>query len=41
MDLSPRDVIITVDLAAGVRAAMIRTTDLTEAYVHENSAYST
>ena len=32
---------ITVDLAAGRAAATIRTTDLTAAYVHENSAYST
>jgi glutamate N-acetyltransferase/amino-acid N-acetyltransferase len=32
---------ISVDLAAGPHAATIRTTDLTEAYVHENSAYST
>ena len=41
VDLRPRDVRITVDLAAGPHAATIRTTDLTEAYVHENSAYST
>jgi len=41
VDLSSRDVIITVALAAGARSAVIRTTDLTEAYVHENSAYST
>jgi glutamate N-acetyltransferase/amino-acid N-acetyltransferase len=41
VDLSSRDVIITVALAAGTRSAVIRTTDLTEAYVHENSAYST
>jgi glutamate N-acetyltransferase/amino-acid N-acetyltransferase len=40
-DLTPRDVTITVDLAAGPAAATIRTTDLTAAYVHENSAYST
>jgi glutamate N-acetyltransferase / amino-acid N-acetyltransferase len=40
-DLRPRDVTITVDLAAGSHAAAIRTTDLTAAYVHENSAYST
>jgi glutamate N-acetyltransferase / amino-acid N-acetyltransferase len=41
VDLSPRDVTITVDLAAGPHAATIHTTDLTAAYVHENSAYST
>jgi glutamate N-acetyltransferase/amino-acid N-acetyltransferase len=41
VDLRPRDVTITVDLSAGPHAATIRTTDLTEAYVHENSAYST
>jgi glutamate N-acetyltransferase/amino-acid N-acetyltransferase len=41
VDLRPRDVTITVDLSAGPYAATIRTTDLTAAYVHENSAYST
>ncbi|HTZ94131.1 MAG TPA: bifunctional glutamate N-acetyltransferase/amino-acid acetyltransferase ArgJ [Streptosporangiaceae bacterium] len=41
VDLRPREVTITVDLAAGAHAAAIRTTDLTAAYVHENSAYST
>jgi len=41
VDLSSRDVTITVDLSAGPQAVMILTTDLTEAYVHENSAYST
>ena len=41
VDLSPRDVTITVDLAAGGQTATILTTDLTAAYVHENSAYST
>jgi glutamate N-acetyltransferase / amino-acid N-acetyltransferase len=41
VDLRPRDVRITVDLAAGTQAATIRTTDLTAQYVHENSAYST
>jgi N-acetylglutamate synthase/N-acetylornithine aminotransferase len=30
-----------VDLSAGPNAALILTTDLTEAYVHENAAYST
>ncbi len=41
VDLRPRDVTITIDLAAGPHSATIRTTDLTAAYVHENSAYST
>jgi glutamate N-acetyltransferase/amino-acid N-acetyltransferase len=41
VDLTPTDVTITVDLSAGPRSAVILTTDLTAAYVHENSAYST
>jgi glutamate N-acetyltransferase/amino-acid N-acetyltransferase len=41
VDLTGRDVTITVDLSAGPQSAVILTTDLTEAYVHENSAYST
>jgi len=41
VDLSGREVTITVDLAAGPDTAFVYTTDLTEAYVHENSAYST
>jgi len=41
VDLRPREVTIAVDLAAGQRAATIRTTDLTADYVHLNSAYST
>ncbi len=41
VDLSPRDVTITIDLAAGPQSATIATTDLTVAYVHENTAYST
>ena len=40
VDLRPRDVRISVDLSAGPHSATVRTTDLTEAYVHENSAYS-
>jgi glutamate N-acetyltransferase/amino-acid N-acetyltransferase len=40
VDLTGRDVTITADLSAGPHSAMILTTDLTEAYVHENSAYS-
>jgi len=41
VDLSGQDITITVDLSAGAHSAVILTTDLTEAYVHENSAYST
>jgi glutamate N-acetyltransferase/amino-acid N-acetyltransferase len=41
VDLTGRDVTITIDLSAGPHAATIRTTDLTAQYVHENSAYST
>ena len=41
VDLSGKDITITVDLSAGPHSAVILTTDLTEAYVHENSAYST
>ncbi len=40
VDLKGRDVTITADLSAGPHSAVILTTDLTEAYVHENSAYS-
>ncbi|WP_436756552.1 bifunctional glutamate N-acetyltransferase/amino-acid acetyltransferase ArgJ [Streptosporangium sp. V21-05] len=40
VDLTPREVTITIDLSAGPHAATIHTTDLTAAYVHENSAYS-
>jgi glutamate N-acetyltransferase / amino-acid N-acetyltransferase len=41
VDLRPRDVSITIDLAAGPDSATIATTDLTVGYVHENTAYST
>jgi glutamate N-acetyltransferase / amino-acid N-acetyltransferase len=41
VDLKGRDVTITVDLSTGPQSAIILTTDLTEAYVHENAAYST
>ena len=40
VDLSGRVVIVTVDLAAGATEASVWTNDLTPAYVHENSAYS-
>ncbi|WAL98300.1 bifunctional glutamate N-acetyltransferase/amino-acid acetyltransferase ArgJ [Streptomyces sp. Je 1-369] len=40
VDLSGRQVTITVDLRSGDASATIWTNDLTAAYVHENSAYS-
>lgn len=40
VDLSGRDVRITVNLREGEMSATIWTTDLSHAYVHENSAYS-
>ncbi|RSM61802.1 bifunctional ornithine acetyltransferase/N-acetylglutamate synthase [Actinoplanes sp. ATCC 53533] len=40
VDLGGRDVTITVHLHEGEMSATIRTTDLSHAYVHENSAYS-
>jgi glutamate N-acetyltransferase/amino-acid N-acetyltransferase len=40
VDLSGRDVKITVNLREGEMEATIWTTDLSHAYVHENSAYS-
>ncbi|MFP5347727.1 MAG: bifunctional glutamate N-acetyltransferase/amino-acid acetyltransferase ArgJ [Actinomycetes bacterium] len=41
VDLSGRDVRVVIDLKAGDEEATIWTNDLTTAYVHENSAYST
>jgi glutamate N-acetyltransferase/amino-acid N-acetyltransferase len=41
VDLSGADVHIDIDLKAGAETATVLTTDLTVAYVHENSAYST
>lgn len=40
VDLKPREVSVTVDLKAGSERATVWTNDLTHAYVHENSAYS-
>jgi glutamate N-acetyltransferase / amino-acid N-acetyltransferase len=40
VDLSAPDIAITVDLGVGDGQAAIRTTDLSHAYVEENSAYS-
>ena len=41
VDMSRREVTVTIDLHAGGHTATIWTNDLTAAYVHENSAYST
>ena len=41
VDLSGRAVVIEVHLGAGDATATVWTNDLTAAYVHENSAYST
>jgi glutamate N-acetyltransferase / amino-acid N-acetyltransferase len=40
VDLSGRQVTVTVDLKVGHESATVWTNDLTVAYVHENSAYS-
>ena len=40
VDLSAREVSVTIDLKAGTAYATVWTNDLTHAYVHENSAYS-
>jgi glutamate N-acetyltransferase / amino-acid N-acetyltransferase len=40
VDLTGRQVTVTVDLKAGSEQATIWTNDLTHAYVHENSVYS-
>ncbi|WP_018599696.1 bifunctional glutamate N-acetyltransferase/amino-acid acetyltransferase ArgJ [Mycobacterium sp. 155] len=40
VDLSGEDIAVVVDLAVGAASAFIRTTDLSHAYVEENSAYS-
>ncbi len=41
VNMSGREVVISVDLAAGEAGATLWTNDLTADYVHENSAYST
>jgi glutamate N-acetyltransferase/amino-acid N-acetyltransferase len=41
VDMTGREVAITIDLHAGDAEATVWTNDLTAAYVHENSAYST
>lgn len=40
VDLSGADVAVLVELGLGTESGMIRTTDLSHAYVEENSAYS-
>jgi glutamate N-acetyltransferase/amino-acid N-acetyltransferase len=40
VDLTGREVAVTIDLKAGTERATVWTNDLTHAYVHENSAYS-
>jgi len=40
VDLKPREVSVTIDLKAGSERATVWTNDLTHAYLHENSAYS-
>jgi glutamate N-acetyltransferase/amino-acid N-acetyltransferase len=40
VDLGGREVSVTIDLKAGSERATVWTNDLTHAYVHENSAYS-
>ena len=40
VDLEPREVTVTIDLKSGGAEATVWTNDLTHAYVHENSAYS-
>jgi len=40
VDLSGRQVTVTIDLKSGPARATVWTNDLTHAYVHENSAYS-
>ncbi len=40
IDLTGREVTVTIDLKVGTERATVWTNDLTHAYVHENSAYS-
>ena len=40
VDMGPREVTITIELKSGDQSATVWTNDLTHAYVHENSAYS-
>ncbi len=40
VDLTDRDITVVIDLHAGSATSTVWTNDLTAAYVHENSAYS-
>ena len=40
VDLTGERIVVHIELAAGAAEATVRTNDLTAAYVHENSAYS-
>jgi glutamate N-acetyltransferase / amino-acid N-acetyltransferase len=40
VDLSGGDIEVMIDLGVGQGSAAVRTTDLSHAYVEENSAYS-
>ena len=40
VDMTGREVTVTIDLKSGTDRATVWTNDLTHAYVHENSAYS-
>jgi glutamate N-acetyltransferase / amino-acid N-acetyltransferase len=40
VDLKPRNVTVVIDLKVGTQRATVWTNDLTQSYVHENSAYS-
>lgn len=40
VDMTPRTLVVDIDLKAGAHRAEILTNDLTHDYVHENSAYS-
>jgi glutamate N-acetyltransferase / amino-acid N-acetyltransferase len=41
VDLSAREVVLTIDLKSGAATATVWSNDLTAAFVHDNSAYST
>jgi len=41
VDMSPKEVVIEIDLKCGSHEATVWTNDLSAMYVHENSAYST
>ncbi|MFT4126936.1 MAG: bifunctional ornithine acetyltransferase/N-acetylglutamate synthase, partial [Gordonia sp. (in: high G+C Gram-positive bacteria)] len=40
VDLSGADIAVAIDLGLGTASGLVRTTDLSHAYVEENSAYS-